>query len=1168
MNTRIQASLKPQKIIVFIDPAVEDYQTLLEGIIPTATAIVLDTTRDGVEQITEILQTSTGFETIHIVSHGSPGCLYLGSTQLNLKTLKSYVSQLQHWSFALASGGGICLYGCNVAAGKEGVTFVERLQQLTGVPIAASVNRTGSAALGGDWTLDVTIGKLDVCLPFNAGVVASYASVLATFTVTNTADSGAGSLRQAILDANATPEPDAIAFNIGAGGVQTITPLSTLPAITSPVVIDGTTQPGFTGTPIIELDGTNSVVGQGTPGLSITAGDSIVRGLVINRFSGDGIRLSGNGGNLIADNYIGTDVTGTVALGNGEGILIQDVSNNTIENNVISGNTKSVPSSNISISGGNASGNRVIGNLIGTDATGTAVLNNPLYNIGIGSAPNNIIGGTTPEERNIISGSSFMGIIIAFAPALINLTPGEPNGNQIIGNYIGTDITGTVALGNTGGVIVTGGSNNLIGGVTPGAGNVISGNDAGIFILEPSTNSRIIGNFIGTQADGSSPLGNKFHGVIVDAPATNTLIGGTEPGAGNVIAFNGNFGGVYVTDASSVGILGNKIFANGGLGIDLDLTPLVDVTTEIPDGVTPNDLGDADTGPNTLQNFPVLTAASTNGINTTIAGTLNSTANTTFRVEFFANSALDATGFGEGEQFLGFTTVTTDASGNASFSQTLPTAVPVGQLITATATDPNNTTSEFSAGVAVAILPDVTITQTNGSTEVSEDGGTDSYQIALTTVPTGAVAIALAVADGQTLVSLDGVNFSNSISVTLTDTAPQTIFVQAVDDATVETSPQESLINHQITATEDAVNYPTTLVINPVNVSMTDNDAGGGTLTLTEIANQILRIEGDPGQAQLLFNQIERNASFVNEIGVFVVNDDQGTIIDAQTGTSIAPGQPAYLQAALTQGQVIFSALADQTFPQLSAVRQLTFNSGDRLQFYLVQNGTTDQVLTDLAAGQTPTNVFFAKTSSNVDNFDHLEIANLGNNQFELAWEDILAGGDADFNDLRLTVELTNEPPTLGTNLQGTRELIDLQDSLAGTTVSTQFIVNREAAFSNSFGFYAIDDLTGSVGGIQPHEVGYAAAAIAQQVDLNVGLPGGKLLAPFIVANGTVQDFLAQNRDNQGSGDVIAYFAFGQANPDGLDHVRLLGDNVFGFEDLFGGGDNDFDDLVVEARFY
>jgi hypothetical protein len=235
------------------------------------------------------------------------------------------------------------------------------------------------------------------------------------------------------------------------------------------------------------------------------------------------------------------------------------------------------------------------------------------------------------------------------------------------------------------------------------------------------------------------------------------------------------------------------------------------------------------------------------------------------------------------------------------------------------------------------------------------------------------------------------------------------------------------------------------------------------------------------------------------------------------------------------------------------------------LQFYLVQDGTTDQVLADLEAGRTPTNVFFATTSANADNFDHLQIANQGNNKFELAWKDHFGGSDTEFNDLRLTIELTNRPPTLGTNLQGKRELIDLRGQLVGT-VPKQFILNSEAAFSNSFGFYAIDDITGSVGGINPNEAGYAAA-IAQQVDLSKGLPGGALLAPFIVANGTVEEFLAQNPDNQESGDLLAYFAFGQANPDGRDHVRLLGDNIFGFEDRLGGGDNDFNDLVVEAQF-
>lgn len=143
------------------------------------------------------------------------------------------------------------------------------------------------------------------------GVVKVYAS---TFTVTNTNDAGAGSLRQAILNANASAGTDLIDFNIPGTGPHTIQPNSALPTITDPVVIDGTTEPDFAGTPIIELDGTNA--GE-VDGLVITAGNSTVRGLVINRFlEANGIFLQTNGGNVIEGNFIGTDVTGTTVLPN------------------------------------------------------------------------------------------------------------------------------------------------------------------------------------------------------------------------------------------------------------------------------------------------------------------------------------------------------------------------------------------------------------------------------------------------------------------------------------------------------------------------------------------------------------------------------------------------------------------------------------------------------------------------------------------------------------------------------------------------------------------------------------------------------------------------------------------------------------------------------------
>ena len=170
--------------------------------------------------------------------------------------------------------------------------------------------------------------------------------------------------------------------------------------------------------------------------------------------------------------------------------------------------------------------------------------------------------------------------------------------------------------------------------------------------------------------------GNDIYGIWLNLAEGNTI-------SGNIIAFNGG-DGVFVLEATENAILSNHIFSNSDLGIDLS-----------PDGVTPNDAGDTDTGANNLQNFPVLTSATT-GSSTTIEGSLNSTPDMDFRLEFFSNSACDPSSHGEGETFLGSASVTTNGSGNASFSITFPHTVPVGYFITATATDPNNNTSEFS----------------------------------------------------------------------------------------------------------------------------------------------------------------------------------------------------------------------------------------------------------------------------------------------------------------------------------------------------------------------------------------------------------------------------------------------------------------------------------------
>ena len=519
------------------------------------------------------------------------------------------------------------------------------------------------------------------------------ALAVSTFVVTNTNDSGAGSLRQAILDANAAPNsggPDLINFAIGGAGPHTISPTSGLPTITDPVIIDGFTQPGSTSNTNatgglntvlqIELDGTGA---GSSNGLTITAGGSTVRGLVINRFTQQGIYLQATGGNVIEGNFLGTNVTGTAVLQNGNSGVYMDS-----PNNVIGGTTpgaRNLSSGNffhcVEINGSGATGNQVQGNLLGTNAAGTASLSGTTsFGIFITAGANtNTIGGTTPAARNVVSGNVLTGVTLR-----------DTFGNQIQGNYIGTDASGTAPLGNATGVNLDNSSNNTIGGLVPGARNIISGNNSrGIStVANAATGNLIQGNYIGTNATGTAAIPNQSDGVRIRS-ASNT-IGGTVAGAGNLISGNGT-NGVFIGGATAQGnqISGNVIFSNGELGIDLE-----------DDGVTPNDGGDGDPGANNLQNFPILTSANASGGNTTIQGSLNSAANATFRVEFFSNPVCDSSGNGEGQTFLGATSVTT-VGNDVTINIVLPVFVVPGHVVTATATDPANNTSEFSACLVV-----------------------------------------------------------------------------------------------------------------------------------------------------------------------------------------------------------------------------------------------------------------------------------------------------------------------------------------------------------------------------------------------------------------------------------------------------------------------------------
>lgn len=651
----------------------------------------------------------------------------------------------------------------------------------------------------------------------------------------------------------ASPVVDNIVFDIGGSGtLRTISLPSNLPEITSPIIIDGSTQAGASCTTpgglAIELAGSGA-----TFGIRVSGGGSgsTIKGLVIRNILGAGVDLrDGTSGTTVVCNYIGTDATGTSAMANtGGGVLINNSSNNLIggttiaDRNLISGNGQN--GIIITFNTGTSSGNRIFGNYIGTNAAGATAIKNQAFGVlvsgsndtrigddiagagnlisgnnnggialinqssslssgtiikgnliglraagnaklangGVGilltSAVNTQIGGTAVAARNVISGNA----------GGINIQNGS-NGNILENNFVGTDTTGTVALNNTGnGIDVIDSSNNLIGGTTAASRNLVSGNGSvGISIADAGAGAlgnRILGNFIGTEITGTAKLANASYGIVV-AGADGTVIGDDIAGAGNLISGNGGIGiqivdngspritencsiqnnfigtnaagnaavsnpigisvsramnttiggasalarnvisgnsaegirvlngaagaliegnliglsgdgngtlpngayGISIVDATTTGIRisRNAIWANGAIGIDLAVN-----------AVNLNDLNDADTGPNGLQNFPVLNSAGSGVGSTLVAGTLNSLASRTYRLEFFVSPTADSSGYGQGRFYLGATDVTTNASNNASFSLNLPVGSIGGWFVTATATDlTTNETSEFS----------------------------------------------------------------------------------------------------------------------------------------------------------------------------------------------------------------------------------------------------------------------------------------------------------------------------------------------------------------------------------------------------------------------------------------------------------------------------------------
>ncbi len=428
-----------------------------------------------------------------------------------------------------------------------------------------------------------------------------------------------------------------------------------------------------------------------------------------------------------------------------------------------------------------------------------------------------LLGGSTPDLRNVISG---------FQTAVLVANSG---GGSILGNYIGTDITGTLAIPNSTGIDISANFPTQIGGVNADEGNVISGNGTGIRLV---TNGSIVkGNFIGTRKDGTTALPNTTHGISIGDHASENVIGGTEPGAANTIAFNGNIG-ISMAPPSTVftptknRIRGNKIHSNGVFGIDLNA-----------DGVTLNDAGDADAGANGLQNYPTLTSVTT-GASSTIGGTLNSTAGSSFTVDFYLSNACDASGFGQGASFVGSTTANTDANGSASFSVQFPVSFPTGSVITATATDSVGNTSEFS--LCRVVNAPGTVQFLNAFYSVQEQGGVATITVSRTFGTVDGGSVDYATSSGTATAGSDFTTTSGTLTFGPGETI-KSFTVPIINDLTDENTETVNL----------TLSNPTGFTLGTRNtalVTISDNDPAP-TLSITDSSVG----EGDSGFTDIEF---------------------------------------------------------------------------------------------------------------------------------------------------------------------------------------------------------------------------------------------------------------------------------------------------------------------------
>lgn len=759
-----------------------------------------------------------------------------------------------------------------------------------------------------------------------SGLESSLALASTVITVINSADSGSGSLRQAISDGNTDSPPVTINFAVPPfnGTVQTIALQSNLPPITSRFAINGFTQSGsspganpgaLTNNPVVLIALDGSAIGGSGTGLAFAVAGS-VQGLIVQNFGSVGLFVAG--GVTVTENVVSNALTGIVIsgttntctgdflIGNSLAISVPGSSNTFVVDQVANntGNGMEISGTNNNFVTSIVSGNTGDGVVISGDGN---LLSNLTVTANSGGAT--ITGGSNSLVSSTISFNNQVGVVVSGtgSNSLSNDTVSANGADGVILGDGADTLVGSTISSNTGDGVLVSSAANTVGGPSSGAGNFISANTGnGIDIAStfstnspapPSDANVVQGNFIGTDASGTNDLGNNESGVRIDgtlAEASTNVIGGELSGQANTIAFNGSNGVIVLSNAVDNAIFGNSIFSNTVLGITLT------------------------NGANNSPVVPLLTSAICSNAGLLVQGSVtNSEVSTNLLIEFFANVACDPSGFGQGQTFLGSASVTTDLSGGATFSAAFTNFDLVGEFVTATASDNSSNTSQFSQCILVTDTQPPTISQCAPSqtasadtnceavvpdftgTVVASDMCSPSSDLVITQSPTNGTIVTTGTNTVTITVTDQAGNATNcTTSFIVVDTTPPVITCQSDITNTVSSSESSAVVTFPTpTATDNCSTATVTCVpasgsifpLGTTPVVCTAADAAGNTASctfnVTVTGPQQVVIDVEPGICPNILNTTEGGV-----IQVAVVGSQSLNVSNIETGSLILNG--------------------------------------------------------------------------------------------------------------------------------------------------------------------------------------------------------------------------------------------------------------------------------------